>query len=314
MKGLIGSRGFVGSNLLRQTAFERTFNSDSIASIGEDSYELVVCAAPSATMWLANARPDEDRSRTEAFIERLREVRTERFVLISTIAVFDDPAGGYDEVDCAFETARAYGKHRRMIEVAAAEIFEQRHVLRLPALFGPGLKKNFVFDLMNPVPTYLKSDTFETLVAQLPSVADTLRAAFAPDAQTGMMRYDRGRFARTAEEAELVAALEAVNHTARVFTNSDSTFQYYNLANLWRDIERCIALDIDLLNVCSEPLRAGVIHEALLGRPWHNADAPLRHEAVRTRHSAAWNAPPGYLYRADQTLDELQAFCHACTR
>ena len=57
---LIGYTGFVGSNLLRQRAFDATYNSKNIGDIAGREFELLVCAGAPAAKWLANSKPDED--------------------------------------------------------------------------------------------------------------------------------------------------------------------------------------------------------------------------------------------------------------
>ncbi len=309
MRAIIGSNGLVGSNLVRQVDFDARFNSADIHRIGEQRFDLIVSAAPSATMWLANSQPEADYAKTMAFLDDLAKARTDRLVVLSTIAVFDDLGAGYDEADGVFEARGAYGRHRRMIETFARERFDKVHVVRLPALFGPGLRKNFVFDMLNPVPSFLKPAAAEGLLATLDAPAAALvRAAFEPDAATGMWRYRRETFRGTEEEGALVHALESEGRTARFLTNSDSAYQYYNLDNLWRDIERCVALDIPVLNVCSEPLRAGEIYEALFATPFRNSAPPVHREDVRSRHAAAWDGAGPYLYSAGETLDGLRGF------
>ncbi|HWE25862.1 MAG TPA: pyridine nucleotide transhydrogenase, partial [Myxococcales bacterium] len=65
---------------------------------------------------------------------------------VSTVDVFDHPAG-VDESAPA-DARQPYGTHRRLLEALCAHEFSTL-ILRLPALFGPGLKKNALFDLMH---------------------------------------------------------------------------------------------------------------------------------------------------------------------
>ncbi|MGE0704862.1 MAG: NAD-dependent epimerase/dehydratase family protein [Vicinamibacterales bacterium] len=146
---LIGHTGFVGSSLLRQAPFAATFNRANIASIGAGQWDLVVCAAPSAVKWRANRFPDEDRAHVGALIEALGPIRCDRFVLISTVDVYPRPEGvdegtAIDPADCM-----PYGRHRWELEQAVRTMFAERAlIVRLSQLFGPGLRKNFVYDLI----------------------------------------------------------------------------------------------------------------------------------------------------------------------
>ena len=71
-----------------------------------------------------------------------------------------------------------------------------------------------------------------------------------------MMRLDRERLDRTPARAVLTAALRRADVVAANFTNSRSAFQFYDLACLGRDIDRCLEQSLSLLHVCSEPLGA----------------------------------------------------------
>jgi len=89
--GLIGATGFVGSNLLRQRSFDARYHSANIGEIGNEVFDLVICAAPSAVKWLANKHPDKDRAHVDRLMADLEAVRTRRFVLISTVDVYPTP-------------------------------------------------------------------------------------------------------------------------------------------------------------------------------------------------------------------------------
>lgn len=146
---LIGYTGFVGSNLARDMEFGFRFNSKNIEEISHGRFGTVVCAGVSAVKWLANKYPDEDKSQIDRLIKFLRTIECEKFILLSTVDVYREP-----DVEAEIELPptdglHAYGLNRLYLENFVREKFKQHHVLRLPALFGPGLKKNVIFDLMN---------------------------------------------------------------------------------------------------------------------------------------------------------------------
>ena len=158
---IVGSTGFVGQNLLAAHAFDGRFNSKNIEEMSGKSYDVIVCAAAPATMWAANKDPDGDLGNICRLIGHLKVVKARRFVLISTIVVLADAAAGFDEEAQQYETGKAYGRNRRLLETACVDLFPKTHILRLPALFGLGLKKNFLFDILNPAPSFLARDKFE---------------------------------------------------------------------------------------------------------------------------------------------------------
>ena len=149
VQALIGHTGFVGGNLLRQEAFELRFNSSNIQDIEGRSLDRVVCAGVSAVKWWANKNPEEDWSRIHALIDHLSNLEVGCFTLISTIDVYNPP-NNVTEDDRPDEAAlHPYGLHRLRLEDFVRRRFSRCHIVRLPALFGAGLKKNAIFDLIN---------------------------------------------------------------------------------------------------------------------------------------------------------------------
>ena len=150
MNGLIGYTGFVGSNISRQHTFDRLYNRQNIDSIAQGDFDVVVCAAPQAVKWWANKHPDEDWQSIERLIDSLERIHTEHFVHLSTIDVFPTLQGVDETFDCHNQDNHAYGRHRLALEDTVMGIFGERaHIIRLPALFGQGLKKNVIYDLMH---------------------------------------------------------------------------------------------------------------------------------------------------------------------
>lgn len=134
-RALVG-RGLVGSNLDALGRFTDRANSETPLAPGH--YDQIVCAAPSSTKWEANREHEEDARQIELLKCMLDRCTTDEFVLISTV----------DAISC--ETA--YASHRHDLEEWVKERFTKVRIVRLPALFGPGLKKNALFDLMHDKP------------------------------------------------------------------------------------------------------------------------------------------------------------------
>jgi len=150
MRALIGHTGFVGSNLLRCRTFDATFNSRNSQKIEGQSFEEVVCAGVSAAKWIANREPDSDRAALKSLIRTLEAANIRRFVLISTIDVYPDPSEPLDEDATLHGLANhAYGTNRYELEAWVRRRFADHLIVRLPALFGPGLKKNALYDLLH---------------------------------------------------------------------------------------------------------------------------------------------------------------------
>jgi nucleoside-diphosphate-sugar epimerase len=145
---LIGYTGFVGGNLLAQRAFDALYNSSNIEEIAGRSFDLIVCAGAPAEKWKANAEPERDLANIERLAAALARASARRFVLLSTVDVFGSAIAVDEQSPVSTEGLHAYGRHRRMLEARIASSFETT-IVRLPGLYGPGLKKNVIFDFLH---------------------------------------------------------------------------------------------------------------------------------------------------------------------
>ncbi len=146
---LIGYTGFVGGNLARQTHFDDLYNSKNSGDMCHQAYDCLVCAGAPAAKWRANQEPAEDWRTINALIDNLRTVAAREFILISTVDVYPHPQRVDEKTPIKESEQQPYGKHRLLLEKFVADHFPKHTIIRLPALFGPGLKKNFIFDLIH---------------------------------------------------------------------------------------------------------------------------------------------------------------------
>lgn len=146
---LIGYTGFVGGNLLRQHTFDVLVNSKNVDSIRGESFDLVVCAGVSAVKWKANKDPEGDWNGIRRLLDVLGTVSAEQFILVSTIDVYPVNEAVDEDYDCHKLPNHAYGTNRLKVEDFCVSHFPNTLVVRLPGLFGIGLKKNVIFDLLH---------------------------------------------------------------------------------------------------------------------------------------------------------------------
>lgn len=147
---IVGHTGFVGSNLCSQTGFEYYFNSRNIQDIAGKTFDTLVFSGAPANKWIANKAPEQDWQNLQQVMALLKTVQAKQLVLISTVDVippFDTPQD--ETVDCAVRKNHAYGAHRLALEQFMQAQFPITVVVRLPGLFGPGLKKNVIYDLIH---------------------------------------------------------------------------------------------------------------------------------------------------------------------
>ena len=146
---LIGDTGFVGGTLLRHGNFDATYNSRNIQTIQGRKFDCLVCAGVPAAKWIANREPEQDWQNISRLLDCLKAATVRHFVLISTIDVYREPKGLTENDAPPIEQLQPYGLHRLKIEQFVAETFVSHTIIRLPALFGIGLRKNALYDLIN---------------------------------------------------------------------------------------------------------------------------------------------------------------------
>lgn len=134
MDAILGASGFVGSHIAARLPHAKKYNSKNLNLIENNSFRHVYCACIPAVKWKANANPTEDAQAIEDIKSKLIGVSCEKIIVISTIDVTRD---------------EPYGRHRLAFENWVCGYFKNVRIVRLPALFGIGLKKNALFDLLN---------------------------------------------------------------------------------------------------------------------------------------------------------------------
>ncbi len=127
-RALIG-RGFLGSTLDLPGRWTDRYHSKNIHEMSGE-YDLIVIAAPGAEKWKANQVPALDIEAVWEITRAMQRSHSQRVVLLSSIDAGRD---------------HPYGRHRQQLE---DRMPEDAAILRLPALYGDGLRKNALFDLL----------------------------------------------------------------------------------------------------------------------------------------------------------------------
>lgn len=148
-RALIGWSGFVGGALEPRVRPAARFRSTDIDRLREADVDEVVCAGAPAEKWKANADPESDWAGITRLIEALDASRARSCVLISTVDVYSDSRGADESTAADTAQGQAYGRHRAQLEEFVTGRFEDCLIVRLPGMFGPGLKKNLVYDLIH---------------------------------------------------------------------------------------------------------------------------------------------------------------------
>jgi len=240
---LIGHTGFIGGNLARQFAFDECYNSKNIPSIRGKEFFRIVCGGVSAVKWWANQNPAEDRAKIDELLADLATVKAGKMIVLSTVDVYPVVSGVDESFDCHSQPNHAYGTNRLYFEDSLKQMFADVLILRISGVFGPGLKKNVIYDLIH-------------------------------DNQLNVI-------------------------------NPDSSFQYYNVGNLWRDLAVIETQGLDVVNLVNEPVLTSTIVERLFPGKLVGANPMAEaHYDIHTLHSAS--GP--YRCTAEEVLRELGDF------
>lgn len=146
---LVGYTGFVGSNILRGQTFDALYNSKNFEDIKNRNFDFLVFSGATATKWQSNANPDKDRQHIDGLIRNLETVSADRIVLISTIDVYKNQVGANEDGPTFYSENHPYGMNRGRLEDFVKSKFKKSHIIRLPGLFGQGIKKNIIFDFIH---------------------------------------------------------------------------------------------------------------------------------------------------------------------
>jgi len=248
---LIGYTGFVGGNIDSQHGFDGKYNTSNISDIDGKEFDLVVSAATYAEMWKINQDPEGDAAQIQGLIDHLKTVKAKKFVLISTVGVYKTPNGADEDTVLELEGLPAYGTNRIPLENFVRDNFDAL-IVRLPGLFGNGLKKNVIYDLLN-----------NNMVEKI---------------------------------------------------HSKGVYQYYNLGNIWKDINIALEAGLNTVNFATEPVRTDELAAYCFGIENFDQEPEGIKPAfwdMHSKHAELYGGTPPYLYNKQQVLDDIKAFVDA---
>lgn len=309
MFGLIGHTGFVGTNLKLNKIFDFNYNSKNIELIKDVKFDTLICAAAPGSMIYANSNAKDDKENIEKLLENLKKCSAKKLILISTIGVFKDFNKGHNEDSDSFEDELAYGVNRRYLEKKLIEMFDKVHIIRLPSLFGNNLKKNFLFDLLNPMPSFLKVERFELMLSLMNYYErDFLATCFKEDKVKGLYYLDRDIYNQYKNKTSIETKLQEGQLSSIYFHSHQSNYQFYNLKFLWEDISLIINNDIGLAHLAPPPIQVGEIYDIIYNSTMPANEAKIHTEDLQTNYSLLWNATEPYIQSADVILSDIKEF------
>ncbi len=300
---LVGYTGFVGTNLAQSFNFSALYNSKNIEQAFGTKPDLLIYSGVPAAKFLANKSPESDLEICKNAAENIAKINAKTTVLISTVDVYKHPYN-VNENDVVSENSdEAYGANRAVLEKLVHEYDENALIIRLPALFGKGLKKNFLYDFITLTPSMLKAELYE----ELSKKSDVVKRSYNL-ADNGFFCLNND--AKTTNKQSLRLFFEHNNFNALSFTDSRAIYQFYNLKNLYSDINKALNNNITLLNLATQPLSVGTIYEKLTNGKCFENEIALNpaHYNFKSIHSKTFGGKNGYLYSGDDMLLQIANF------
>lgn len=295
---LIGYSGFVGSNLCACIPMCKKYNSKNIADAFDSEPELLIYSAVPAAMFIANSNPSEDFDIVLNAIENIKKIKAKRVVLISTVAVYDKTINVDETHDIDDSLLLPYGENRYYLEKWVLNNYANSLVIRLPAIYGINLKKNFIYDFINIIPKMLNKEKYDILSSKNAIIADNY-----------ILMDDNFYHCKNENSFELYNYFVNSDFNALSFTDSRSIYQFYNLSNLWRDIEISLKNNLRLINLCTEPVSINELFKYITGKEFVNElnKKPFNYD-IKTRHYKLFGGKNCYLRDKNQVLDDVKSF------
>lgn len=306
---LVGYTGFVGSNIASKYDFTWKINSKNKEEAFAKKPDLLIYAGLRAEKFLANKDPEADMATVMEAMEQIKKINPGKLVLISTVDVYQNPVNVDEDTEIDTNGLLPYGANRYKLEQMVRESWEDALIIRLPGLFGKNLKKNFIYDFIHVIPSLLREEKYLELSAKSSLITESYRKLNNGFYQCIVTEKQN----RTAKEEYAVEELKqefmSLGFSALNFTDSRGVFQFYNLANLWDDIQRALAQEICLLNIATEPISVAEIYAALAGRTFRNEimQNPPYYD-YRSKHAELFGGKDGYFADKKTILNEIVEF------
>lgn len=301
MKILIGHTGFVGSNIVMKTKFDLLCNSKNIKEAFGTNPDLLVYSGVRAEKFLANKEPEQDYLNILSAIENIKKINPKKLVLISTIDVYRHPINVNEDTIVATKNLQPYGLNRYKLEQWVEDNVEDYLIIRLPGLFGKNLKKNFIYDLINLIPSMLTEFKFKELCNKNSFIKE-----FYLDQKNGFFKC---RDLNSSEKEKLRDYFENIGFSALNFTDSRGIFQFYNLSNLWNHIEIALKNSLRKVNLATEPVLVSDIYKSLTGLEFVNeiTEFPPKYD-FRTKYAKMFNGQGEYLANKGDIIKDICQF------
>lgn len=301
MKALVGFDGFVGSNIVRKSNIERLYNKDNVEMAYGTNPDLLIYAGVPAEVYYANKYPEKDLEIINDAINNIKKINPKKIVLISSVNVYPNNKQGDENEKVDLEELEPYGKNRRILENWIKENMDDYLIIRLPGLFGKGIKKNYIYDLINVIPSKLT----ESKINELSNKNKDILNFYHNNGDGFYILNDMSLEKRK----ELIKMLNELNFTALNFTDSRGAYQYFNLNYLWDIIKKAIDNNLKILNISTEPFTINELYNYLYNKDFDNKlNKEIANYNMKTIYYRLFDGFDGYIMGKKQVMKEIKEF------
>lgn len=300
-KILVGYSGFVGSNIALNCRFDGYYNSSNIEESYGTNPDLLVYSGVPAQKFMANKFPEKDMEIINNAINNIKKINPNKIVLISTIDVYNTPVNINEDASINELENEPYGRNRHILEKFVMNNFNDYLIVRLPALYGNNLKKNFIYDLIHIIPSMLTEEKFVELCTKNNLIKD-----YYINQNNGFYKLIN---INKDEENILKNYFNNIGFSALNFTDSRSTFQFYNLSYLWNHISIALDNKIKILNLATEGVKASEIYEYVTGNNFNNEISDIvPNYDYKTNYADLFNGKNGYIFNKQFVLNDIKNY------
>ena len=157
---LIGSTGSIGKEIFdkiskKDNVHVDTYTRKNIEGLLNSEYDIVICAAPSSGKLKTNLGLDNIYKDIEKLCKVIKEVKTERFILISSQSAIN-------------EEDKLYGKVQKRVLDSVLSHHKDHTVYMVDTLYGTSLNKGFISDIISKQWSFL----YDEFIQKLPELTN----------------------------------------------------------------------------------------------------------------------------------------------
>ena len=157
---LIGATGSIGEEISNQLTQKdnvsvSSFTRKNLTDALNNEYDIVICTAPSSGKLKTNLGLDNSDNDIEKLCEVIKEVKTKRFILLSSQAAI-------------YEVEKQYGKIQKKVLDSVLVHHSNHTVYLVDTLYGTSLNKGFISDIITNQWSFLSDE----LIQKLPELTD----------------------------------------------------------------------------------------------------------------------------------------------